>query len=409
MNTSNMTQTAQRCGSPWVITGILLTATCLTGTPVLGEEDKGWYIGADVGQSAAKLDHARIDNALIGSGFTVTSIDDDDRDLGYKLFAGYQFNRNFALEGGYFDLGEFSFTANTLPAGTYRGEIGVRGINLDAVGLWPLSERFSAFGRIGVTYAETKDAFSSTGLFITTSTNPEERDMQYKFGAGLQYAMTPALGVRLEAERYRVNDAVGNRGDIDLFSLGVIYRFDKAKQKAETTPKPVHTIVAPVSSQTYCSTLDIQYEINQDEIQREEVDKLRAVGAYLKQYPGTSVMVQGHTDNIGTSAENLRLSQHRAQKVVDYLVHKEGIARNRMTAVGYGESRPIADNRTEEGRRLNRRIDTLIECVSDIAGLSPIQARVTIAMEMEFDVDQSAVRAEHRNDLQRVADYLTGC
>jgi OmpA-OmpF porin, OOP family len=116
--------------------------------------------------------------------------------------------------------------------------------------------------------------------------------------------------------------------------------------------------------------------------------------------------VQGHTDNVGTGADNQRLSQQRAQSVVDYLATREGIARNRMKAVGYGETRPIADNRTEEGRQKNRRIATVIECVSDIAGLTPIPARITIALEMAYDVDQAAVRPIHREDLRRVADYL---
>ena len=401
MNTLDMTQEARRLISPWVVTGVLLSAACFTATPVLAEEERGWYLGANIGQSAADLDHDRIDEALAGGGFTVTRIDDDDRDLGYKIFGGYQFNENFALEGGYFDLGKFSFTAHTQPEGTYSGEIAVRGINVDAVGLMPLSERFSAFGRVGVSYAETKDAFYGTGQVNVASTSPDKRDVQYKFGAGLQYAATPALGLRLEAERYRVNDAVGNRGDIDLFSLGLLYRFGTGKAQPVRTAAP-----APVSRETYCSALDIQYEINVDEIQREEVDKLRAVGSYLKRYPATTVTVQGHTDSVGSSADNQRLSQQRAQRVVDYLADREGIARERMTAMGYGDTRPIADNRTEEGRRENRRIHTVIECVSDIAGLSPIPARVTMALEMQYELDQAAVRSEHRNDLRRVADYL---
>jgi OOP family OmpA-OmpF porin len=225
MNTLRMTQAARRSGSHGVIAGVLLTAACFTSTPALPEADNGWHIGANIGQSAAKLDHSRISSSLAGSGFTVTRIHDDDRDLGYKLFGGYQFNRNFALEGGYFDLGNFKFTADTLPPGTFTGKIGVRGINVDAVGLWPLSERISGFGRVGLTYAETKDAFSGTGLVTVASTNPEKHDLQYKFGAGLQYDVSPVLALHLEAERYRVNDAVGNRGDIDLYSLGIIYRF----------------------------------------------------------------------------------------------------------------------------------------------------------------------------------------
>jgi OOP family OmpA-OmpF porin len=378
----------------------LIAAACLAGSPVLAAEDQGWYIGANIGQSAAKLDHARIYESLANSGVTVTSIDDDDRDLGYKLFGGYQFNRNFALEGGYFDLGEFNLNAQTQPPGTFNGNIGVRGINLDAVGMLPFSERFSGFGRVGLTYAEADTSFAGTGLITVLDSNPKEKDVQYKFGAGLQYDVSPALGVRLEAERYRVNDAVGNKGDIDLYSLGVVYRFGTDQ------PKPVRTVAAPVSRQDYCSALDIQYEINQHEIQREEVDKLRVVSTYLKRYPGTTASVLGHTDNVGTSADNLRLSRERAQHVVDYLVNQEGIARNRLTAIGYGETRPIADNRTQEGQRMNRRIQMVIECVSDIAGLTPLPARITVALEMEYDIDQAAVRPRHREDLRRVADYL---
>ncbi|WP_155998054.1 outer membrane beta-barrel protein [Thioalkalivibrio sp. ALMg13-2] len=240
MNTLNMPQEERRFMSPRVITGALLTAALLTTTPVLAEEERGWYLGANIGQSAANLSHERLDDALEGTAFTVTGIDDDDRDLGYKLFGGYQFNRNFALEGGYFDLGGFSYTASTRPEGTYKGEIGVRGINVDAVGMVPLSERFSAFGRFGLTYAEAKVGFSSTGQFHVAGTSPRERDVQYKFGAGLQYAVTPALGLRLEAERYRVNDAVGNRGDIDLFSVGMVYQFGAGSGEArpERTAAP---------------------------------------------------------------------------------------------------------------------------------------------------------------------------
>jgi OOP family OmpA-OmpF porin len=55
--------------------------------------------------------------------------------------------------------------------------------------------------------------------------NPKEKDTNYKFGLGLEYALTQALGLRAEAERYRINDAVGNKGDVDLFSVGLVFRF----------------------------------------------------------------------------------------------------------------------------------------------------------------------------------------
>ena len=202
-----------------------LAALAAIASPLAMADDTGWYGGVNVGQSRAKIDDARITSNLLGSGYATTSIVDDDTDTGYKLFGGYKFNRNFALEGGYFDLGRFGFTATTVPAGTLNGNIKLRGVNLDAVGILPITEKFSAFGRVGVNYAEAKDSFSGTGAVNVTNPNPSKRDTNYKFGAGLQYDFTQSLGMRLEAERYRINDAVGNKGDVDLLSVGVVFRF----------------------------------------------------------------------------------------------------------------------------------------------------------------------------------------
>ena len=76
--------------------------------------------------------------------------------------------------------------------------------------------------------------------------------------------------------------------------------------------------------------------------------------------PNARLIVEGHTDDFGAEAANLELSQQRAEAVVGYLV-AGGIDRSRLTAIGYGETRPIADNVTAEGRALNRRIVFVIE------------------------------------------------
>jgi len=68
-------------------------------------DDSFWYMGGNVGQSRAKIDDARILASLAGVGLT-SSMKDDNRRTAFKLFGGYQFNRNFALEAGYFNLGQ---------------------------------------------------------------------------------------------------------------------------------------------------------------------------------------------------------------------------------------------------------------------------------------------------------------
>ena len=174
-----------------------LAALAAIASPYAVAEDSGWYGGLNIGQSRAKIDDARITSNLLGAGFTTTSINDDNHDTGYKLFGGYKLNKNFAVEGGYFDLGKFGFTATTVPAGTLNGNIRLKGLNLDAVGILPFNEKFSAFGRAGVNYAQAKDSFSGTGAVSVINPNPSKREANYKFGAGLQYDFTQSLGCLL--------------------------------------------------------------------------------------------------------------------------------------------------------------------------------------------------------------------
>jgi outer membrane protein OmpA-like peptidoglycan-associated protein len=77
----------------------------------------------------------------------------------------------------------------------------------------------------------------------------------------------------------------------------------------------------------------------------------------LQANPNLSVEIEGHTDSIGTELYNLGLGKRRAEVVKGYLVLRHQVDPNRMTALSYGESRPIADNRTAEGRALNRRVE----------------------------------------------------
>ena len=222
-----------------------LAALAVIASPFAVAADAGWYGGINIGRSIAKIDDARITSSLLGAGFTTTAITDDDRDTGYKLFGGYRINRNFAVEGGYFDLGKFGFAATTIPAGTLNGNIKLKGLNLDVVGILPVTEKFSVFGRIGLNHAHARDTFTGTGAVIVLNPNPSKRDTNIKFGAGLQYDFTQSLGMRVEAERYRINDAVGNKGDIDMVSVGLVYRFGgktptpaPAPQPAAVTPPP---------------------------------------------------------------------------------------------------------------------------------------------------------------------------
>ncbi len=172
-------------------------------------------------------------------------------------------------------------------------------------------------------------------------------------------------------------------------------------------PPPAAIVVPPPArTEEYCAVLDIQFEIDQDDMQREVKEKLAVLATFMKKYPNNSAVIEGHTDNVGTDEYNLKLSQRRADSVVDYLVHKHGIAPSRLTAVGYGETSPLADNASDEGKRQNRRIDAVIGCVTDIAGLRVAPARITMALLIEFDRNLAYVKPEYIGGLSKVADFL---
>jgi outer membrane protein OmpA-like peptidoglycan-associated protein len=76
----------------------------------------------------------------------------------------------------------------------------------------------------------------------------------------------------------------------------------------------------------------------------------------MKSHPDLKLSIEGHTDNVGTPASNKTLSEQRAKAVLDAVV-KLDVAANRMTALGWGQDKPIADNRSEDGRAKNRRVE----------------------------------------------------
>ncbi len=104
---------------------------------------------------------------------------------------------------------------------------------------------------------------------------------------------------------------------------------------------------------------DVLFAVNSSALKPGSYDELNRVAKVLNQYPQTTITIAGHTDSTGTDAYNKTLSERRADAVKNALVGM-GVNPARMTAVGYGKSRPVADNDTEAGRQMNRRVEILI-------------------------------------------------
>jgi len=105
----------------------------------------------------------------------------------------------------------------------------------------------------------------------------------------------------------------------------------------------------------------IEFEFAKHFVREQYHDGLKKVADSMKENPKAKAIVKGHTDNVGSKAYNMRLSKVRANTVKLYLVKQFGIKRYRIAAFGYGFSKPVADNNTEEGRQKNRRVEIFIK------------------------------------------------
>jgi outer membrane protein OmpA-like peptidoglycan-associated protein len=171
-------------------------------------------------------------------------------------------------------------------------------------------------------------------------------------------------------------------GQSDAGVKGYSWDFGDGTKSTEQNPK--HTYTSPGNYNATCTVTDnnnmagngsapvsvagaaaatkktivlrgINFDFDKAVIKPEAEPVLDAAVDVLKENPDVKVRVGGHTDSVGTDAYNQGLSERRAKSVRDYLV-KHGIDASRLTAVGFGESQPVADNKTKDGRAQNRRV-----------------------------------------------------
>lgn len=356
-------------------------AAAALAAPAGFAQNAGWYVGGNIGGTAATIDDGRITSGLAGQGLATTGISDRDTDTGFRLFGGYQLNRNFAIEAGWFDLGKMGFTANTSPPGTLNGDARFDGVNLDLVGFLPLTQQLDLLGRIGIAYVHTRGTFSSSGAVLMpysgTGTSANHTDV--KFGGGLAWHLTPAWELRAEAERFRVDDSVGNRGHVDLFSVGIVYRFGARAPVARAQPAPAYVAAAPApqpapvyvaptpppapmpapSSVTVHFSADALFDFDQSTLKPEGIRQIDAFAGELRDVQYEQIRVVGYTDRLGSTAYNERLSRRRADAVAGYLV-RAGLPANRIAASGLGEADPVTSRGQCQG---NAATPALVACL----------------------------------------------
>lgn len=142
---------------------------------------------------------------------------------------------------------------------------------------------------------------------------------------------------------YFSSDRYGGFGQMDIYQFKL----------------PDEVQAFPVKPQEKIILNNIQFETARWELKKSAEEELNLLTQFLLKNPAVRIQINGHTDNIGTESDNLKLSEKRAQAVVEYLI-RNGIDATRLQYKGFGASSPIADNQTDEGRAKNRRTEMVI-------------------------------------------------
>ena len=111
--------------------------------------------------------------------------------------------------------------------------------------------------------------------------------------------------------------------------------------------------------------LDVKFAFDSAEIESGFIGNIQEVVDFMREYPLTRVVIEGHTDSDGSQTYNQGLSERRALSVANFLVKEYSTPAERIVAVGFGENRPLVANDTPENKRINRRVVALIKAVTE--------------------------------------------
>lgn len=189
------------------------------------------YVGLGLGRASTNLSEATdfAVTALTTAGYTGITSQRDESDTAFKFYGGYRFNQHFALEGGYINFGDFKARVSAAApiAGTVTANWKPHGYYIDAVGIVPVNEQFSLFGKAGAIFSRLDARVAASAAGVAVRASADENETNLKLGVGAQYEFTRNFGVRLEYERVNnVGDSsTTGEGDIGLWSLGLHLRF----------------------------------------------------------------------------------------------------------------------------------------------------------------------------------------
>ena len=317
----------------------------------------------------------------------------------YGLRAGYNFTKNIGLEGYY------SFLQSRIQ---YQDQLEEPWQNISNYGIEGLyhfmpESRFVPFIAIGLGGIYYSKAFHYD--IGPPGEHFESNKFSVDYGAGLKLFLTDNIALRADVRHILpLNDRYNDL----LVTLGINFAFSVEKKiieakveeppppppvappapkveepppppppvapptpKVEEPPPPPAPVTPPVSVEEKVvvkpviiekgrQTLNVKFNFDNSTIKKNYYKDINNLVKVMKDYPDLNVVIEGHTDSVGTTAYNKKLSQKRAYTVKKYMVSK-GIDANRIKARGFGEKRPIASNKTGKGRMKNRRVEAAVD------------------------------------------------
>jgi outer membrane protein OmpA-like peptidoglycan-associated protein len=282
----------------------------------------------------------------VAAGFDISKVPIVDPPLGrfpyVSLIEGYQPNRSDDNKDVAFDRYEFFDGTKLIPIEGQLKTVAAEGRGASAFQVFKTYESLmTGLGGVRV-FEGTAKAMKALGMSFSEMRHrhPVFDDDQM----GIYMLRTPEREIWLEAYVAQYKD--------NSYFLTVV---EKKALEVKATLLPAEEMKKELDAKGHVA-LYINFDFDKADIKPESQPIIDEVGKLLKTNPNLNLTIEGHTDNTGTPDYNRRLSDARARSVVAALM-AQGIATQRLTAVGYGQDKPIADNHTDAGRAKNRRVE----------------------------------------------------
>jgi len=294
-------------------------------------KDNTWYTGAKLGWS--QYHSTATSPSLDNSGSTRKD------ELGAGAYAGYQVNPYVGFEMGYDWLGRMAYKGQ--PS---NGAFKAQGVQLTTKLSYPVLNDVDVYTRLGGMVWRADSNLNYAGDRVKNN----DTGVSPVFAGGVEWAVTRDIATRLEYQwvnHIGDKDTLGARPDNGMLSVGVSYRFGQQEDAPVIAPAPAPAPAAEVQTKHFTLKSDVLFTFGKSSLKAEGQQALDQLYNQLSSMDPTdgSVVVLGFTDRIGSEQYNLKLSEQRAQSVVDYLIAK-GIPADKISARGMGKADPVTGN-----------------------------------------------------------------